>query len=132
MRDLTQQEIDDAPARFDSYYEDGHGNLRLINTGILITQGIDVFESCSVRLLPKIAGVNYFTKDHYSMMTCKPIPRKEFDISEYEFSDGDIMVITKASSSIEIRSNNTAGVHLSRQDSIAIAKHFKLTAEDLK
>jgi len=62
----------------------------------------------------------------------KRIPRKEFDISDYEFSDGDIAVVSKVSHRIKIRSNYSAGVFLSSRDVIALAKHFKLTAENLK
>lgn len=72
----------------------------------------------------------------------KPIPRKKFDISEYEFSDAanDSGVEFRCSlwtyPDIEINVKDVNGgdntAVLMKEHAIALAKHFKLTADDLK
>lgn len=98
MRELTQQEINDAPDWATHYY-------------------VDYDDSVSFN-----GGAGH----------SKPIPRKPFDIGEYEFSDKDIFnhFITKDKSRInfdfdsELMPSDTIGFN--KQDAIAIAKHFKL------
>ena len=60
----------------------------------------------------------------------KPIHRKEFDINEYEF---DCESVSKFDDGfIEFNAYGCEKVAFSREDWIAGAKHFKLTAEDLR
>ncbi len=60
----------------------------------------------------------------------QPIPRKEFDISGYEFSDGDINIHNAIGDRYELYVTSKC-IELNKQDAIALAKHFKLTASDL-
>lgn len=60
-----------------------------------------------------------------------PIPRKEFDISKHEFSDRLIDASMVIGDEVLIRAFNN-GITMKKQDAIALAKHFKLTAEDLR
>lgn len=72
----------------------------------------------------------------------KQIPRKAFDISEHEFSDTakdcgvEFRVPVWVYPDVEINVKDTNGgdntALLMKEHAIAIAKHFKLTAEDLK
>lgn len=127
MRELTQKQIDNAPERFDAYYEDGNGSLRLINTKSM--------ETCSANFLPRVKGVSFFDKDHYSLKTCSPIPRKPFDISEYEFSDSHHLTscyIDDCGDLVIELTNDPSNTYLTKKDVTAIAKHFGVTAEDLK
>lgn len=131
MRDLTQKEIDNAPERFDAYYEDGHGNLRLLNTATT--------ETCSVKWLPDTGAVISFDRNHYSLKTCKPIPRKQeaFDIGKHEFSDEDIGIVEhekyKTGEYIYFQFNHEIEeLRFCRDDIIALAKVVNLTADDLK
>ena len=116
MRELTQQEIDNAPEWA---------------TGYFITPGFN--------------GVTYESHEFYQYLPCgsrveqlssglsvnaKPIPRKEFDISEYEFSDSEVEVETNEDGTVWLCAVAYSSVN--KRDAIALAKHFKLTAEDLK
>ncbi len=125
MRKLTQKQIDNAPERFDAYYEDGHGNLRLINTKTV--------ETCSANFLPKVRGISTFDKNHYSLKTCKPIPRKPFDINQHSFSyagwelnnepaPGEDIMLYDAEPLDE--DGNCTEFVINADDADAIAKHF--------
>ncbi len=102
MRELTQQEIDQAPKRFTYYCVKSNG------------------------------GIHWQTKKECS--GSQPIPRKQFDISEHEFSDddesfsvnGDFIVLKRCDN----YTNPSFDIH--RPEAIALAKHFKLTADDLR
>lgn len=121
MRDLTQKEIDNAPLEYDSYYEDGHGNIRLINT--------KSFKTCSVKRLPNEAAVITFDKYHYSLKTCKPIPRKQeaFDIDD-QWSEGDSFDCFLLNDGKKLILDG----EVNKRRATLIAKHFNLTADDLK
>tara|TARA_Y100000310_G_C20704371_1_gene833771 strand:- start:7765 stop:8148 length:384 start_codon:yes stop_codon:yes gene_type:complete len=60
----------------------------------------------------------------------KPIPRKKFDISEYDFTDKSVYY-DRGAESLYLGSDDSE-ILLIKQDVIALAKHFNLTAEDLK
>ena len=103
MRELTQQEIDNAPDWATHYAMDDDGEIfwqRKLVSGCHSSE--------------------------------KPIPRKPFDIGWYEFSDKDIFnhFITKDKSRVnfdfdsELMPSDTIGFN--KQDAIALAKHFKL------
>lgn len=79
------------------------------------------------------AGV--FSKQ--SNMVCKindlggiEIKRKPFDISDHEFSDEAARFVKGSSDFIVLSTDRD--LSLSKRDAIALAKNFKLTAEDLK
>lgn len=58
---------------------------------------------------------------------------KPFDIAQHEWSDNCISVERSNTDAEQIRLDNDMYlVDIERKDAIAIAKHFKLTAEDLK
>ena len=115
MRDLTQQEIKNAPEWATHYFIDCMGHV--------------TFES---ELLWQRVGTLYAEHSRAGLSNdVKPVPRKAFDISEYKFSDcyltvnnswDDIIELACVIDFIDIRKN----------DAIAMAKHFKLTADELK
>lgn len=86
----------------------------------------------------------YGDKLHHTGVSqyAKPIQRKKFDISEYEFSDEakdcgvEFRVPAWAYPDIEINVKDTNGGDntglLMKEHAVAIAKHFKLTAKDLR
>lgn len=58
---------------------------------------------------------------------------KEFDITQHEWSDNFINVCFSETNNDVIRFDNDMYlVDIEKSDAIAIAKHFKLTAEDLE
>ena len=57
---------------------------------------------------------------------------EEFDIEEYNFEDEDIVLDGIFGDAITITVNSEWVVALLRGDVIALAKHFKLTEEDLR
>lgn len=75
---------------------------------------------------------NWSTKLTYNEIpkSAKPIPRKKFDISEYEFSD-EAARFSKRNKEFIVLSTGRDFV-LDKGDAIALAKHFNLTAEGLK
>jgi len=122
MRELTQQEIDNAPAAIEA----------------LIVKRNDARASKDWAtvdvILDELASMGIVLEDSDSVTSwCrKPITRKTFDIREYEFSDKDIFnhFITKDKSRVnfdfdsELMPSDTIGFN--KQDAIALAKHFKL------
>lgn len=65
----------------------------------------------------------------------KPIPRKPkpFDITQHEFGDDKLSLLIGEGDLISINDNcSNSCFDLFRDDAIALAKHFGLTAEDLK
>lgn len=63
----------------------------------------------------------------------KPIPRKKFDISEHEFSDERIgFSQDEKGLLVEVEGDFYEVAYINKGDAIAIAKHFNLTAGDLK
>jgi len=111
MRDLTKDEIDDAPEWAITYAID--------NDGYILWLG----DKTGLSTNPNNSS--------FCMGPAKPIPRKEFDILEYDWSD------VRAVYSFDIYTDgvefdlNSHGLALSKQDAIALAKHFKLTPSDL-
>ncbi len=115
MRDLTPQEVANAPEWATHYESMPHG---------VIYQTDGSFQTGTVGGRCKHNGLSG---------GAKPIPRKELDISGYEFSDGDMDVIIEADGGVFVSVDSDRGIYanLSRNDIIALAKHSKLTAEDL-
>lgn len=56
---------------------------------------------------------------------------KPFDITKHEWGDCDVLMLRCNPHSIAFQ-NHDDNVYFERRDAIAIAKHFNLTAEDLK
>jgi len=58
---------------------------------------------------------------------------RDFDIRKHEWSDSDIRHTCKTGGELcfYIRGNRLP-IYINKQDAIAIAKHFNLTAEDLE
>jgi hypothetical protein len=119
MRELTQKETDNAPSWATHY--DAVGDSVMFeskdNTQMMIKGQLG-------NLIP----FGPVSEDS------QPIPSKGFDISEYHrnesnesfFVDGDLITLVR-------RDNYTNPYfELTMKDAIALAKHFKLTAEDLK
>jgi hypothetical protein len=127
IRDLTQQEIEAAPEWAVKYWvmanHGGHrsGNICFVNKLNNITQW-QGSEKCGI---PSLGTLSF-----------KQIPRKEFDISEYEFSDCDIELVELVECGessylhFDFKQETNELTH-SKCDVIAMAKALKLTASDL-
>lgn len=115
MRQLTQQEIDDAPSWATHYGICEDGDVLLENSEFFI------FTSKPNKKLGQLFGVD---------SDSKPIPRKEFDIKKHEFSEGGISVVSISDGLITLCVGHSEG-DFSRGDIIAMAKQVKLTASDL-
>ena len=113
MRDLTPQEVANAPEWATHYESMPHG---------VIYQTDGSFQTGTVGGRCKHNGLSG---------GAKPIPRKELDISGYEFSDDDINIHNAIGDRYELYVTSKC-IELNKQDAIALAKHFKLTVEDLK
>lgn len=108
MRELTQQEIDNAPDWATHYYVMGGGNL--------------MYESLEFWSFAGVATVN---PNLGIASSSKPITRKPFDIGEYDDeTDG---IHPNDSPCIEIIDGElrVSGI-IQECHAIAIAKHFKL------
>ena len=115
MRKLTQQEIDNAPEWATHYTITRPASLPMYES----TKSYQVVDNNRRIQPPK--GISSHAK---------PIPRKEFDIHAHKFN-GELSVygLTELCVTMEERENF---VDIGMRDAIALAKHFKLTAEDLK
>lgn len=121
MRPLTQQEIDQAPDWATKYDVSHHAANRLVG----------YYGECQAQFV-------YTKSDMWSDVHCNyaapdyalPIPRKEFDIGEHEFSDPNFDgceidgqdVILHVSTHSDL--NDPTSIAHNEQDSIALAKHF--------
>tara|TARA_R110000851_G_scaffold303237_1_gene460785 strand:- start:177 stop:539 length:363 start_codon:yes stop_codon:yes gene_type:complete len=120
MRGLTQQEIKSAP--------DWATKFEVSNTAIRWSDDsfIQWFYEDG-KLSDKICFNPCFVNS-------KPIPRKAFDISEHEFSDDEISREVQATSDcvqLDMVDGSRPAL-LDKNDVISLAKHFKLTADELK
>lgn len=115
MRNITQTEIDNAPEWATHY--------TILNFGVLY-QNNEYFQSD----VDGFKCVQSRVSDE-----AQPIQRKEFDISEYEYSHGGLKLHSVDDVNGDLYLSHYREVHRrTREDAIAEAKHFKLTAEDLK
>lgn len=120
MRNLTKTEIDDAPD-WATHYDIGDFEDK----------------NCVCYQGHSFVKVNYYQyaggmKVQINRLTdeAKSIPRKEFDIETFDPGD---MVKFYIDSDGDLEFDGYDDSYIMRRDSaIAIAKHFKLTAEDLK
>lgn len=118
MRELTKEELDLAPSWATHYVITGN-NYVMYESEYHWCTSEDFSRCCNSKV------------SH----DAKPINRKPFDISEYEFSDKDLSISgICAKRLIEIKINdcgiNSYGT-LNKQDIIAIAKALGVTGEDL-
>lgn len=115
MRQLTKTEIENAPEWATHYGICEDGDILFENEEFFI------FASKPKKKLGQLFGVDEDSK---------PIPRKEFDIEAFEADD---MVKFYIDSDGDLEFDGFDESYLLRKDSaIAIAKHFKLTADDLR
>ena len=70
--------------------------------------------------------------DYYKDKQQMTDERKPFDIGEHEFGDDKLYLLIDDADLISINDNCSGSCFDLYKDEIAIAKHFKLTAEDLK
>lgn len=123
MRDLTENEMAKCPKGCDYYH--------IINNQVLFTNalGIGVFDIHGNKVDDSILD-GVFQKS-------RPIERP-FDITQHEWSDSDVSDVYISDFDligIGIMSSDGDQVvdfGVRKQDAIAIAKHFNLTAEDLR
>lgn len=117
MRELTQQKIDQAPDWATMYF---------IKDGICWYN--EIFFQWETG--NKIKCGNNFNNAEF-----KPIPRPEFDVNEYEFSDGNIKVaFDNDIVFVDVNYDDfySQSCEFNKVDIIALAKLVKLTPEDLK
>jgi len=76
--------------------------------------------------------------EHSKWNTRAPINKdqtiKDFDITQHEWSDTPIKYLDNDASGVELEATESAwfvNFYLDKSDAIALAKHFKLTPEDL-
>jgi len=121
MRDLKQQEIDDAPQWATHYYVSRINDTVRWNGDELFMWE---FESAAKSI----------SEYGFRNMHTQPIPRKPFDISEHEFSDETSHIEINSANELAVCMTATNGKWFAmyKDDAIALAKHFKLTVEDLK
>ncbi len=117
MRGLTQEEIDNAPD-WATHYRAIDSEVQYESTTKWMAIGV---------YFPFIIRGPFSQKS--KLTKCKPIPSKSFYISEHEF-DG---LFYQGGSSYRVDFNiDMESFSLSKDDVIALSKHFKLTEEDLK
>lgn len=118
MRDLTKEELALAPSWATHYY--AHDDKV-------------VFESPAHFQMLKDGALSERLNNATGYITSMAveIKRQPFDISKHEWSDDDVLVL-RCSDRVIAFQNHDENVYLARFDAIAIAKHFGLTAEDLK
>lgn len=116
---LTDEQIAElAPEGCDFYcYKDGEVFFHNV-------LGLDVFNS-------KGESISDDFLDSGEWKKAKPIPRKKFDISEYEFSDSIAEFEVEVGDTLVLKSHGT-WFSFDKDDAIALAKHFNLTEEGLK
>jgi hypothetical protein len=123
MRDLTEEELKLAPDWATHYQFGVIGNLIFISLRKMLAWNVNTPLSMAVDL----EYCSHLVDKH------KPIERKPFDITKYEFSEGlSISNMCKLSVEIEFKDNDDCNyVPLHKDDVIAIAKALGVTAKDL-
>ena len=97
-------------------------------TGVLVFQTASEYQFYSL-IERSFRERHYHNEIHEK---AKPIQRKKFDISECEFSDELCKLSTWSDELVTFNAGSRCGVCHDKSHAIALAKHFKLTAEDLK
>ena len=108
MRELTQQEIDNGPDWATHYFSD-KGGVNWHSVGFI---GWDSLKIPTIRSIP---------------CSAKPIPRKPFDINECWSSEDSFDCFMRVDAD-----ELTIDGKVTKVRAVLFAKHFKVTAEDLK
>lgn len=125
MRDLTDEELAKKPDSLDFYIVVGD---KVYFTNVF---GVDVYCAETGEFVDDSAISDLWK-------SAKKINQKPFDISEHEWSDGDIDNHFLTADGLRVIFSFTPEnmpldvIGLNKKDVIALAKHFKLTGEDLK
>lgn len=114
MRDLTQEEIDNAPEWATRY------RISELNDG-----------ACYINK-EKMVGMWRKNKIKFALVKgssvfkySKPIPRKPFDIGEYDFSDCDAVIdVAPLTNAIRVSTKSGNNAELTESDVDAMKKHF--------
>lgn len=119
MRDLTEEELKVAPEGFDEYGFNRSGQVFFFNRklGCAVIEGID--------------EVLNLSPSHYAFDECKPIKRKQLDITQHEWSDVIAEIETDSGHTLVIKSHGS-WLSFDKDDVIAMARDRGVTAEDLK
>ena len=128
MRGLTEDELKRCPDGFLEYGFNRSGGVFFFDR----SRGVGVVCGDSLELK--------LSKGHYAFYECKPIPKakKPFDITKHEWSDCRNLKCIGKDKGLETVCfevsvfNGLASFDLDKDDSIAIAKYFGLTSDDLK
>ena len=127
MRELTQEEIDNAPEWSSRYYSDEVAGIGYLNT----SKGEVLWANSNI--------TRPFSPHAAIFKASKPIPRKQFNISEHKFTDNENLELESQTDKILTfyscnGENFIAGSYFDfyKHDVISMAKHFRLTMEDLK
>lgn len=119
MRDLTEEELALAPSWATHYIVDSDDSI--------IYESVSLCWWCGLgKPIDNTLG--------FGKMKNRPITGRESDITQHEWSDCDL-VFNRLDIDCNIHLDSTdvdCGIFINKTDAIAIAKHFKLTAEDLK
>ena len=117
MRELTKTEIENAP--------DWATDFAIIKGQVIMIGGGQITKTEG----QKVLWSEVFETDF------EPIPGKKFDVRDYDFAVLDGIRIDDDNDIIFCLSGEYGSYvdgHIVKQDAIALAKHFKLTAEDLR
>ena len=128
MRELTEEELSLAPewaVKFDFFSD------RLV----FMSDALETTNQTSTFRFIEIDSGDYWVGNDGDYDLCTRLIVKEpFDITKHEWSDGDLSFdfIDGDGDIILDCLGDCGGLFISKKDAIAIAKHFGLTAEDLK
>ena len=122
MKELSEEELRKCPDGFLEYGFNRSGGVFFFDRSRSV--GVVCGDSRELKL----------GKGHYAFYECKPIPqpRESFDIAKYGWSGSDVTLIAIGVDDSSLIFSSSDTFDLNRLDAIAIAKHFGLTAEDLK
>ncbi len=129
QRQLTQEELNLAPD-WAVEYDNSNAHLIFISKKLGTYRGDDVYKCYDVN-----DGVEFIRTTKGVNVMAQPIPRKAFDISEYQFSDNDIhsVKVVKEANEIEMELKVEVDfISLNKTELITMAKALGVTAEDFK
>jgi len=116
MRELTQQEIDNAP-KWATHYR--------VTLGDLVPNCVSYYGDNQSQWMYLDNGKHWSPHMYQTPapLDAKPIPRKEFDITKYQTLD-EMYVYHATKSCVTVHDGGGDVTCISKQDSIALAKHF--------
>ncbi len=117
MRELIQQEIDN-DARLGVDHVVWWSGEPMIDRLAKVGSSPWVYWEESLRF--------FGDEDYFALLPSKPIPRKPFDISEYEFSDSiaGIEVVSANEVAVCIKATSGKWIAINEQDVDAMKQHF--------